>query len=68
MRTIGIGSPGRMLVEHQTVGGLTHALVLKFLANFFNFFDRREPLFNGVVAGEGVRSHMREILPLAPPA
>jgi hypothetical protein len=57
-----------MLVEHQTVGGLTHALVLKFLANFFNFFDRREPLFNGVVAGEGVRSHMREILPLAPPA
>jgi pimeloyl-ACP methyl ester carboxylesterase len=25
-------------------------------------------LFNGVVAGEGVRSRMREILPLAPPA
>src|ERR1700727_3237919 len=23
-------------------------------ANFFNFFDRRVPLFNGVVAGEGV--------------
>jgi hypothetical protein len=57
-----------MLVEHQTVGGLTHTLVPKFLANFFNFFDRRVPLFNGVVAGEGVLSRMREILPLAPPA
>jgi hypothetical protein len=56
-----------MLVEHQTVGGLTHTFVPKFLANF-NFFDRRVPLFNGVVAGEGVRSRMREILPLAPPA
>jgi hypothetical protein len=48
--------------------GLTHTLVPQFLANFFNFFDRRVPLFNGVVAGEGVRSRMREILPLAPPA
>lgn len=36
-----------------------------FLASFFNLFDRRVPLLNGILAGAGARSHMWEVLPLA---